>query len=137
MSHDCLQVFHPLIREWFSERVGEPTDIQARAWPAIAEGRNVLITAPTGSGKTLAAFLWAIDSLVRGDWGTGVTRVLYVSPLKALNNDVQRNLLAPLAQIRRRFQEAGEPFPDIRVLTRSGETTSTERRRMLTRPPEI
>ncbi len=130
-------MFHPLIQSWFTTDIGEPTDIQSRAWPEIAAGRHVLVTAPTGSGKTLTAFLWAIHQLVAGKWPTGQTRVLYVSPLKALNNDVRKNLLRPLAGLKAVFGAAGEPFPDIRVLTRSGDTPPDERRTMARRPPEI
>ena len=82
---EALELFHPLVRRWFAERVGEPTDVQADTWPRIAAGEHLLVTAPTGSGKTLTAFLWALDRLVRGDWPEGATSVLYVSPLKALN----------------------------------------------------
>ena len=136
-AQDALELFHPLVRRWFTERVGEPTDVQAAAWPRIAAGEHLLVTAPTGSGKTLTAFLWALDRLVRGDWPEGATSVLYVSPLKALNNDIQRNLLGPLEELRQRFQAAGEPFPPIRALTRSGDTPQEDRRRMLRQPPEI
>jgi ATP-dependent helicase Lhr and Lhr-like helicase len=134
---DALRLFHPLIRSWFSERLGKATDIQSRSWPVIAAGKHVLVTAPTGSGKTLAAFLWAIHQLVTGAWDTGRTRVLYVSPLKALNNDIRRNLTAPLEELQDRFRAAGVPFPPIGVLTRSGDTPAEERRRMLRHPPEI
>lgn len=132
-----LSLFHPLVAAWFRERVGSPTDAQAAAWPAIARGEHVLVTAPTGSGKTLAAFLWALDGLITGKMEGGRTRVLYVSPLKALNNDIQRNLLAPLAGLEEAFRSAGEPFPGIRVETRSGDTPQSVRQRMLRRPPEI
>ena len=132
-----LALFHPLIREWFAERVGEPTEVQRLTWPLVAAGKHVLVTAPTGSGKTLAAFLWAIDRLVAGAWPGGQVRVLYVSPLKALNADVRRNLLAPLEELRQRFDAAGEPMPEVRVLTRSGDTPAEERARMARRPPEI
>jgi ATP-dependent Lhr-like helicase len=135
MKLDTL--FDPLIAQWFASHVGQPTDIQQRAWPEIAAGRHVLLTAPTGSGKTLTAFLYAINQLATGVWEGGHTRVLYVSPLKALNNDIQRNLLTPLAQLRAVFQEAGCPMPAIQVLTRSGDTSQTDRRRMLRHPPEI
>ena len=134
---DPLSLFHPLIRDWFVARVGEPTEVQRLAWPRIAAGEHVLVTAPTGSGKTLAAFLWALDRLLTGAWPGGQARVLYVSPLRALNNDVQRNLLAPLAELREAFAADGAPVPDVRVLTRSGDTPSEERRRMARRPPEI
>lgn len=129
--------FHPLIAEWFGAYVGEPTDVQMKAWPEIASGKNVLVTAPTGSGKTLTAFLWAINQLVTGAWEPGRMRVLYISPLKALNNDVRENLIEPLAELRDVFGENKVSFPEIRVLTRSGDTSSTERRKMLRHPPEI
>ncbi|MCE5264190.1 MAG: DEAD/DEAH box helicase, partial [Deltaproteobacteria bacterium] len=132
-----LSRFHPLIRKWFEERLGAPTEIQGLAWPVIAAGRHALITAPTGSGKTLTAFLWALNQLITGAWGTGLTRVLYVSPLKALNNDIRRNLEAPLAELKELFRTAGAPFPEVCALTRSGDTPAEERRRMARRPPEI
>lgn len=134
---DALELFHPLVRQWFTERVGTPTDVQTAAWPRIAGGDNVLVTAPTGSGKTLTAFLWALDRLVCGDWPENSTSVLYVSPLKALNNDIRRNLLTPLEELRGIFEQAGAPFPNIRALTRSGDTPQEDRRRMLRQPPEI
>ncbi len=133
----ALAPFHPLIRDWFAARLGEPTDVQRRAWPAIASGAHVLVTAPTGSGKTLTAFLWALHQFLTGAWATGGTRVLYVSPLKALNNDIQRNLLAPLAELRALAAAQGLCFPELQVLTRSGDTPPAGRRRMLRRPPEI
>lgn len=129
--------FHPLIDRWFRETFDAPTDVQAQAWPVIARGEHLLVTAPTGSGKTLTAFLWAINQFVTGELETGSTRVLYISPLKALNNDIQRNLLTPLAALEAAFSEAGETFPSIRVQTRSGDTEPGERQRMLRRPPEI
>ncbi len=137
MDYPVFDLFHPLLRKWFAERVGEPTDIQVQAWPRVAKGEHVLITAPTGSGKTLTAFLWALQKLITGDWPGGRVRVLYVSPLKALNNDVQRNLLKPLQELHAYFAEAGEMFPPVRVLTRSGDTPQNERQQMLRRPPEI
>jgi ATP-dependent Lhr-like helicase len=130
-------LFHPLVQQWFSESIGSPTDVQRRAWPEIARHRNVLVTAPTGSGKTLAAFLWGLNQLITGAWPLGTVRALYVSPLKALNNDVQRNLLGPLAELRTYFTRAGKSFPEISVLTRSGDTPDEERRRMARRPPEV
>ncbi|MBJ6801904.1 DEAD/DEAH box helicase [Geomonas propionica] len=137
MPPSVLRHFHPLIQQWFIEKVGNATDVQLRAWDEISRERHVLVTAPTGSGKTLAAFLWAINQLVTGAWSRGETRVLYVSPLKALNNDVRRNLLAPLGQLREFFAVHGEEFPAIAVQTRSGDTPGDERRRMLRHPPEI
>ncbi len=137
MPSSTLPSFHPLIQQWFSEKVGTPTDVQEKAWPEIAKGRHVIVTAPTGCGKTLAAFLWSINQLVSGSWAAGKVRVLYVSPLKALNNDVQRNLLKPLRELRDHFTRAGQAFPEISVMTRSGDTPGEERRRMVRRPPEI
>ncbi len=129
---DPLAPFEPAVRDWFADRFGAPTDVQALAWPAIAAGEHVLVTAPTGSGKTLTAFLWALNQFAAGRWAPGGTRVLYVSPLKALNNDIRRNLLGPLAEL-----EARTAVPSIRVQTRSGDTAQSERQRMLRRPPEI
>src|SRR6266571_8158090 len=105
-----LSRFHPIIERWFANRFAEPTEPQRRAWPVIQEGKDVLIAAPTGSGKTFAAFLSAIDGLVRqGLAGTlrDETQVVYVSPLKALSNDIQRNLEAPLAGIREALRAQG------------------------------
>lgn len=129
--------FHPVIRSWFAQRYGHPTEVQREAWPAIARGEHVLACAPTGSGKTLAAFLWAIDRLMTSAWDGSCLRVLYVSPLKALNNDVRRNLLTPLAQLRVALDAASLPVPDIRVATRSGDTQAQQRRQMLRSPPQI
>src|SRR5512143_960307 len=122
MTSTNLSYFHPLIQQWFSEKVGTPTDIQTKAWPEIVQGRHVLVTAPTGSGKTLAAFLWGLNQLIVGAWPRGKVRVLYVSPLKALNNDVQHNLLQPLMELRDHFSRAEVPFSGINVQTRSGDT---------------
>jgi ATP-dependent Lhr-like helicase len=132
-----LDFFHPLIRKWFVDSYTDPTDVQRQAWPRIIAGEHVLISAPTGSGKTLTAFLWAINQLAAGTWASGRTHVLYISPLKALNTDIQRNLILPLNELKEVFAEAGQPFPEVRVLTRSGDTPATDRRRMLRYPPEI
>ena len=129
--------FHPWVAKWFEERVGQPTDVQEQAWPKIASGDHLLITAPTGSGKTLAAFLWALNQLITGRWPAGATSVLYISPLRALNYDIQRNLLGPLEELRQVFEIRGEKFPDVHVLTRSGDTPPYDRRQMLRHPPEI
>ena len=133
----ALDGFHPRIAQWFLRSVGRPTDVQEKAWPAIARGAHVLVSAPTGTGKTLAAFLWGIDRLVTGALLPGKVRILYISPLKALNNDIQRNLLGPLSALADDFRAAGESMPAIRVLTRSGDTPASDRRRMLRAPPEI
>jgi ATP-dependent Lhr-like helicase len=134
---------HPLARfgvatrEWFEGTFEEPTPAQRQAWSAIADGDNTLVIAPTGSGKTLAAFLWAIDRLTAEPKpGTG-TRVLYVSPLKALAVDVERNLRTPLTGIIRTAQRLGLPDPEISVGVRSGDTPTARRRELITRPPDI
>src|SRR5207244_410799 len=132
--------FSPLVARWFEERFGTPTPAQAAGWPAIARGADTLIAAPTGSGKTLAAFLWSLDRLLRAAGTGGLeerTDVVYVSPLKALGNDVQRNLARPLAEMRALAEAAGAPLPEIRALVRSGDTPASERRAMGRRPPHI
>jgi ATP-dependent Lhr-like helicase len=138
MSPDLL--FHPAVAAWFSRRFAAPTAAQAQAWPAIHAGQHVLIAAPTGSGKTLAAFLSAIDTLVRrGIDGelSDETQVVYVSPLKALSNDIRRNLEIPLAGIREILREKGLPDVEIRTWVRTGDTPAGERDRMRRRPPHI
>jgi ATP-dependent Lhr-like helicase len=129
-----LAPFHPAVQTWFRDRLGEPTPPQRQGWPAIREGLSTLIAAPTGSGKTLAAFLSAIDSLIRqGPALAFETQVLYVSPLRALSNDVQKNLQGPLSEIR-----ALDPsVPEVRVLVRTGDTPPGERTAMTRRPPHI
>jgi len=132
--------FHPAVAAWFSRSFAAPTEAQARAWPLIRSGRHVLIAAPTGSGKTLAAFLAAIDALVREGLAGGLsdqTSVVYVSPLKALSNDVQKNLAVPLAGIRDELAALGLPDVDIRTLVRTGDTPQHERASMRRRPPHI
>ncbi len=132
--------FHPAVAGWFQATFGAPTAPQSDAWPAIRAGRHTLIAAPTGSGKTLAAFLAAIDTLVReGAAGrlADETRVLYVSPLKALSNDIERNLQWPLAGIREQLKALNLPEVDIRVQVRTGDTTPGERAAMIKRPPHI
>jgi ATP-dependent Lhr-like helicase len=134
---NALELFSPHTRSWFADRLGEPTEVQRLAWPPIAAGEHVLVTAPTGSGKTLAAFLWALDQLLTGRWSSGRVRTLYVSPLRALGNDIRRNLLDPLAELRQRMSAAGENPPLVRVFTRTGDTPARERRQMLKSPPEV
>ncbi len=133
----ALSAFHPLVRGWFLDRFAQPTGVQRAVWPRVAAGEHVLATAPTGSGKTLAAFLWAIDQLATGRWDCGTVRVLYISPLRALNNDVRRNLLDPLRELQALFAREAEPFAPIHVGVRSGDTEASERRRMIRKPPEI
>src|SRR5579859_3101260 len=135
-----LNSFHPAVAAWFSRVFDAPTDAQVSAWPALQCGRHVLVAAPTGSGKTFAAFLAAIDQLVReGLQGPlpDETRVLYVSPLKALSNDIQRNLEAPLSGIREELAALGLPDVEIRAVVRTGDTTSSERAGMRRRAPHI
>ncbi|HEU0201597.1 MAG TPA: DEAD/DEAH box helicase, partial [Burkholderiaceae bacterium] len=137
---DVLALFHPVVRTWFESAFAAPTVAQVEAWPAIQAGRHALVAAPTGSGKTLAAFLGAIDALVRqGIEGrlTDTTQVVYVSPLKALSNDIQKNLDVPLAGIRAALTQAGLPDVEIRTLVRTGDTKQAERESMRRRPPHI
>src|ERR1700704_287023 len=122
-----LEHFSPTTRDWFARAFAEPTPAQAQAWPAIASGEHVLISAPTGSGKTLAAFLWAIDRLPPAPATEPGTRLVYVSPLKALSYDVERNLRAPLRGI----------GADLKVAVRTGDTPQRERQAMLRKPPDI
>lgn len=133
-----IDKFHPLVRDWFRDRFGRPTPPQAAGWREIARGRDTLIAAPTGSGKTLAAFLWSINQLVtHAEEAQDHTRVVYVSPLKALGNDIQKNLQEPLAEITRAGRRERLPLPDIRTAVRSGDTPAAERQRMVSRPPHI
>ena len=135
-----LSPFHPVIADWFHRRFKAPTDVQMLSWPAIRSGKDVLIAAPTGSGKTLAAFLTCIDGLfkqsIEGNLADS-TQVLYVSPLKALSNDVQKNLQQPLAEISEAAIEAGYLSQPIRVTVRTGDTPMAERQQMLRKPPHI
>ena len=137
----CLsELFEPYVWSWFEEAFGRPSPPQEASWPRIAEGRNTLIFSPTGSGKTLAAFLWCLNELFR----MGARRelsdsvyVLYLSPLKALNNDIQRNLIEPLAGIRAHARQSGLDVPDVRSAVRTGDTTPRQRAQMARRPPQI
>lgn len=135
-----LGLFHPVIQEWFRSRFAGPTEPQQQGWPWIVEGRHVLIAAPTGSGKTLTSFLAAIDRLFqlaeRGEL-TNQIRVVYVSPLRALSNDMHRNLEQPLAEILALAEEMGLEVPPIRVGLRTGDTTASQRAAIVRRPPHI
>ena len=135
-----LELFHPAVARWFARSFPAPTNPQSQAWPEIKKHRHTLIAAPTGSGKTLAAFLSAIDDLVRlGVEGKldDSTHVIYVSPLKALSNDVQRNLQVPLEGIQEELNDLGLPEVNIRTLVRTGDTPASERTAMTKRPPHI
>src|SRR6266568_3357473 len=135
-----LEWAHPLVRDWFVSSFGTPTEPQQEGWPQIFAGKTTLISAPTGSGKTLAAFLICIDRLVRKAISGELrdcTEVLYVSPLKALSNDIQKNLEIPLGEILQLAGQRGILMPEIRTAVRTGDTLAHERRAMLARPPHI
>jgi ATP-dependent Lhr-like helicase len=137
-SDDSLmERFLPPVSAWFREALGSPTPPQRLGWPAIASGQNTLIVAPTGSGKTLAAFLAALDLLWRTPRQSQGVRILYVSPLKALNEDIRRNLDLPLEGILKKSHELGAPLSPLRVAVRSGDTPASERARIVRRPPDI
>ncbi len=138
-----LEAFSPAVRDWFAASFAAPTAAQVGGWAAIAAGKHTLIHAPTGSGKTLAAFLWCLDRLVRDPSPPatreqpGAVRILYISPLKALSYDIERNLRAPLAGIALAAGRRGDPVPSISVGLRTGDTSSEERRGLARRPPDI
>ena len=146
---EAMASFSGPVRHWFADAFGAPTAVQGEAWKAIARGENALVIAPTGSGKTLAAFLWAIDALMgekarvaeaSEKWVRGV-RVLYVSPLKALGADVDRNLQGPLSAISElaaaEGARCGAKAPEIRTAMRTGDTPADERRKIARNPPDI
>jgi ATP-dependent Lhr-like helicase len=136
-----LLPLHPAVEHWFAAHFAAPTLAQQRAWPEVQRGRHVLLAAPTGSGKTLAAFLMAIDTLVREGTSAGAlpdeTRVVYVSPLRALSNDVEKNLLVPLAGIRQALKTLGLPDVEVRTAVRTGDTPSKDRTRAAGKPPHL
>lgn len=141
MGYDgCLEDFNKVVRDWFLENIGEPSEPQRRGWPEISSGNNVLICAPTGSGKTFAAFLkcldWIYSTKKPGIRNAGV-RIVYISPLKALNNDIYRNLELPINGIRRRVEALKLDLPDIDIAVRTGDTPQKDRSRMLRYPPDI
>ena len=136
-SDAALEGFHPAVSHWFRETFGEPTGPQVGGWPPIARGDNTLIFAPTGSGKTLAAFLAALDHLWRNPRRAPGVRILYVSPLKALNQDVERNLRVPLDGILAASERLGQQLPPLSVAVRSGDTSASERQRIVRKPPDI
>src|SRR5689334_15993694 len=135
-----LSFFHPVVASWFQQRFGEPTPPQRSGWEAIRSGRHTVIAAPTGSGKTLAAFLHSLDQLFREGLDGPLpdeTRVVYVSPLKALSADIHLNLAEPRREIRRLAEESGLEAPRITAAIRSGDTPASERAAMLKQPPHI
>jgi len=135
-----MRLFHPIVRAWFRDAFGSPSEPQRSGWPAIASGAHTLILAPTGTGKTLSAFLWEIDRLITRGLDAplpNAVQILYISPLKALSNDIHRNLEVPLTELRLRFEEAGQAFPEIRVAVRTGDTPAGARARMVRRAPHI
>ncbi len=142
MTSSILSTFHPFVRSWFERTFGEPTAPQELGWKPISEGRNTLIVAPTGTGKTIAAFLWCINHLIE-ERSAGESapipgvRILYLSPLKALNNDIHRNLEEPLAGIQLEAERRGAAIPRIRSAVRTGDTTQSQRRGILAHPPDI
>ncbi|MDQ6739355.1 MAG: DEAD/DEAH box helicase, partial [Actinomycetota bacterium] len=139
-AEPTMDQFTAATREWFLGAFPAPTPAQTGAWRSIAAGSHSLVIAPTGSGKTLAAFLWALDRLIaveRDPQGPAGTRVLYISPLKALGVDVERNLRAPLIGITQTAKRLELPAPHISVGVRSGDTTASERRTLLSHPPDI
>ncbi len=134
---DPLSLFLPPVATWFRERIGEPTPAQRHGWPAIAAGQHTLILAPTGSGKTLAAFLACLDALWREPPLAPRVQVLYVSPLKALNNDIYRNLQVPLEGVAASARQMGFQLPELRVAVRTGDTPARERQQLIRRPPHV
>src|SRR5947207_6475067 len=132
--------FHPAVERWFEQQFGSPTEPQTRGWPEIQSGRHVLISAPTGSGKTLAAFLASLDLLFREGVEKELpdeTQIIYVSPLKALSNDIRKNLQEPLAGIRALLQENAGRAIDVRAEVRTGDTTAAQRQALIKKPPHI
>src|SRR5579884_3343804 len=132
-----LALFLPPVQEWFRSALGEPTPPQRQGWPAIAAGQNTLILAPTGSGKTLAAFLACLDALWRQPELARGVRALYISPLKALNNDIHRNLQVPLGGVAQTASDMGMSLPALEAAVRTGDTPAAERQRLVRRPPHI
>jgi ATP-dependent Lhr-like helicase len=137
MADDPLHLFSPPVQHWFRTALGEPTAAQREGWPAIAAGQNTLILAPTGSGKTLAAFLACLDGLWRQKPLPSGVRVLYISPLKALNNDIHRNLQVPLEGVAETARQLDHELPAIEIAVRTGDTPPAERQRLIRRPPHV
>src|SRR5438067_753828 len=132
--------FHPAVARWFEQTFGSPTEPQIRGWPAIQSGRHVVISAPTGSGKTLAAFLASLDALFRQGAEHDLSdemHIVYVSPLKALSNDIRKNLQEPLSGIRALLSETNGCDIDVRAEVRTGDTTAAQRQALIKKPPHI
>src|SRR5580704_2070092 len=132
-----VSLFLPPVQTWFTRALGQPTPVQRAGWPVIAAGESALLLAPTGSGKTLAAFLACLDGLWRQEKVVPGVRILYISPLKALNNDIYRNLQLPLEGVQAAADESGWPLPRIEIAVRTGDTPAAERQRLLRRPPHV
>ncbi len=136
----ALETFHPLTAQWFYQAFGQPTEVQSSAWPQIKAGQHALISAPTGSGKTLAAFFAAIDDLIH-EHEKGLlppeNRIVYISPLKALSNDIHRNLEVPLKGIQKLFEDKGQEAPALKIAVRTGDTSNAARADMVKKPPHI
>ncbi|MEI6877246.1 MAG: DEAD/DEAH box helicase, partial [Spirochaetota bacterium] len=132
-----LESFHPLVHDWFLARFREPTAVQEGVWAALRRDEHVLAEAPTGNGKTLAAFLHALSALISGELPADRLSVLYISPLKALNEDIRRNLEDPISEINELAVSRNLLIPSLSVVTRSGDTPEAARRRFLRRPPSI
>ena len=135
-----LESFHPVVRQWFNQNFNDPSEIQSLAWPEILNRSNVLLSAPTGSGKTLAAFMAVLNDLFErrlDDTLEDRTQVVYVSPLKALSNDIHRNLQVPLKGIKALLEQNGYPNTDVRAMVRTGDTPGSERAKMIRTPPHI
>ncbi len=136
-NDDALDLFLPPVRDWFRGQLGAPTPVQRQGWPIIAGGQSALLLAPTGSGKTLAAFLACLDGLWRQDPIAPGVQILYISPLKALNNDIHRNLQIPLAGVTAAAEAAGLALPKIDIAVRTGDTSTAERQRLIRHPPHV
>lgn len=137
MPSVSLRSFHPLLADWFADAFGEPTDVQLKAWKSIQDGRHTLIAAPTGSGKTLAALLPCLDGIAKSASSEPGVRVLYITPLKALNNDIHHHVLQFVDELEARAAAEGRDWPGIRCAVRTGDTSPSQRSAMLRRPPDV
>ena len=133
----ALRHFLTPVQKWFSSHLGSPTDAQRLAWPTIRNGESALLLAPTGSGKTLSAFLACLDRLWRDPQNRNGVKVLYISPLKALNNDIERNLRQPLQGVVQTAEAVGHQLRELRAGVRTGDTPTRQRQEQIRRPPDI